>query len=142
MSTPLYNERLVALARHPEGAADVPEGEASATADNPVCGDEIRVRIVWRAGSDKPVVERMEHLTHGCAVCKASASLAATAAAGKPRDEVLALADAVAKCLASGDFAPLGGDFRLLDGITAYPSRVHCARLPWTALRCALERGP
>ena len=33
----------------------------------------------------------------------------------------------------------LGGDFHLLDGITAYPSRLHCARLPWTALRRALS---
>ena len=142
MSAPLYNERLVALSRHPEGAADVPEEEATATADNPVCGDEIRVRIVWRGGPDGPVVERMEHLTRGCAVCKASASLAATAAAGKPRGDALALAGTFEECLSSGDFAPLGGDFRLLDGITAYPSRVHCARLPWTALRRALERGP
>lgn len=112
------------------------EEAADAMADNPVCGDEIRVRVVWREAG---VVERMEHLTRGCAVCKASASLAAGAVAGKTREEVRELWEAFEKCLVAGDFGALGGDFRMLDGITAYPSRVHCARLPWTALRRALD---
>ena len=136
MSTPLYNERLVAHSRHLAGAAEVSEVAADATADNPVCGDEIRVRIVWRGDG---VVERMEHLTRGCAVCKASASLASLAVAGKTREEVRVLGDAFEECLKTGDFSPLGGDFHLLDGINAYPSRIHCARLPWTALRRALD---
>lgn len=139
MSSALYNERLVAHSRHPTGAADWPAGDGDATADNPVCGDEIRLRIVWGDGAEGRVVERVEHVTRGCAVCKASASLAAGAAAGKSREELRALADAFEECLGEGDFAALGGDFRMLDGITAYPSRVHCARLPWTALRRALE---
>ena len=112
------------------------EETADATADNPVCGDEIRVRIVW---SKDGTMERMEHLTRGCAVCKASASLASLAVAGKTREEVRALGNAFETCLKTGDFSPLGGDFHLLDGINAYPSRIHCARLPWTALRRALD---
>ena len=136
MSTPLYNEQLVVHSRYPVGAAEVPEEAADAMADNPVCGDEIRVRIVWR---EDGAVERMEHLTWGCAVCKASASLVAGAVAGKTREEVRELREAFEKCLVAGDFETLGGDFRLLDGISAYPSRLHCARLPWTALLRALD---
>ena len=136
MSAPLYNERLVAHSRHPAGANEVPAEAADAMADNPVCGDEIRVRIVWR---EDGAVERMEHLPRGCAVCKASASLASLAVMGKTRDEVRVLCDAFESCLKTGDFSLLGGDFHLLDGIDAYPSRIHCARLPWTALRRALD---
>lgn len=128
------NERLVFLSRHPAGAADVPADAADAAADNPLCGDEIRLRLVW----DGDVLARLEHRTRGCAVCKAAASLAATAAAGKIRGELAALADTFESCLVAGDFALLGGDFRIFDGITAYPSRLHCARLPWTALRQAI----
>lgn len=130
----LYNDRLVTLSRHPAGAADVPADATGATADNPLCGDEIRVRLVW----DGDILARFEHRTRGCAVCKASASLAATATSGKTRAELSGLADAFEACLAAGDFAPLGGDFRIFDGIGAYPSRRHCARLPWTAIRRAL----
>lgn len=130
----LCNARLAALARAPAGAADIPADAADATADNPLCGDEIRLRLVW----DGDTLARLEHRTRGCAVCKASASLAATVCAGHPRDALLPLADAFERCLSSGDFTPLGGDFRILDGIAAYPSRLHCARLPWTALRRAL----
>lgn len=112
------------------------EEAADAMAYNPVCGDEIRVRMVWH---EDGTVERMEHLTRGCAVCKASASLAAGAIEGKTREEVRALGETFEKCLVVGDFEVLGGDFRLLDGIHAYPSRLHCARLPWTAVRRALD---
>lgn len=134
MSASLCNARLAAFARAPAGAADIPADAADATADNPLCGDEIRLRLVW----DGNTLSRLEHRTRGCAVCKASASLAASAAAGKTRGELAALADTFESGLTAGDFTPLGGDFHILDGITAYPSRLHCARLPWTALRRAL----
>ena len=117
--------------------ADIPADAADATADNPLCGDEIRIRLVW----DGDTQARLEHRTRGCAVCKASASLAATSAVGKKRGELARLADAFESCLAAGDFNPLDGDFFVLDGINAYPSRLHCARLPWTALRRALAAG-
>ncbi len=138
MSASLCNTRLAELARSGIGAAPVAAGEADAEADNPLCGDEIRIRIVWRDGGDAPVLERLEHATRGCAVCRASASLAAMAAAGKTRKGLAELADAFEGCLESGDFAPLGGDFGVFDGIAAFPARRHCARLPWTALRRAL----
>lgn len=134
MSASLCNGRLAALARVPEGAAEVPRGAADGEAYNPVCGDEVRVRLVW----EEPVVARMEHATRGCAVCRASAGLAAGAVAGKTRGEALALAETFEECLAAGDFGRMGGDFGVFDGIGAYPARVHCARLPWTALRRAL----
>lgn len=134
----LCNARLAALARNPAGAAEIPADAADAAADNPLCGDEIRIRLVW----DGDTLARLEHRTRGCSVCKASASLAATACAGRPREALLSLADAFERCLAAGDFASLGGDFRILDGIAAYPSRLHCARLPWTALRRALALRP
>lgn len=132
----LYNDRLVALSRHPAGAADVPADAADAIVDNPLCGDEIRLRLVW----DGDTLVRLEHRTRGCAVCKASSSLAASACSGQPREALLPLANAFERCLVTGDFTPLGGDFHIFDGIGAYPSRLHCARLPWTALRLALAR--
>ena len=138
MSASLCNGQLAALARSGIGAASVTAGQADAEADNPLCGDEIRIRLVWRQEGGCPVLERLEHCTRGCAVCRASASLAAVATAGKTRAELLALADAFDTCLASGDFSSLGGDFRVFDGISSFPSRRHCARLPWTALRRAL----
>ena len=138
MSTSLCNGQLAALARSGVGAATIAAGEADAEADNPLCGDEIRIRLVWVERDGKPVLERFEHATRGCAVCRASASLAAVATAGKTRAELLALADTFDACLASGDFSALGGDFGAFDGITSFPARRHCARLPWTALRHAL----
>ena len=138
MSASLCNARLAALARNPAGAADIPADAADATAENPLCGDEIRIRLVWNGNN----LARLEHRTRGCAVCKASASLAATACAGQPREALFALADTVERCLISGDFTPIGGDFHIFDGIAAYPSRIHCARLPWTALRRALSCRP
>ena len=136
MSASLCNGRLAALARAPAGVADVPKGAADGEAYNPVCGDEVRVRIAW----DEAGRMRMEHTTRGCAVCRASAGLAAVAVAGKTREEALALAGTFEECLAAGDFGRMGGDFGVFDGIGAYPARVHCARLPWTALGKALGK--
>lgn len=136
----LCNGQLAALARSGIGAVSVAAGEADAEADNPLCGDEIRIRLVWREGDGGPVLERLEHCTRGCAVCRASASLASASTAGKTREELLALADAFDACLADGAFASLGGDFKVFDGIASFPARRHCARLPWTALRRALDK--
>ena len=137
MTVSLCNARLAALARNPAGASDIPAEIADATADNPLCGDEIRLRLVW----DGDTLARLEHHTRGCAVCKASASLAASATVGKTREELSELADTFEQCLVGGDFTSLGGDFHIFDGITTYPSRLHCARLPWSALRRALAVG-
>lgn len=138
MSTSLCNGQLAALARSGVGAATIAAGEADAEADNSLCGDEIRIRLVWNERDGEPVLERLEHATRGCAVCRASASLATVATVGKTRTELLALADTFNACLGRGDFSALGGDFRVFDGISSFPARRHCARLPWTALRRAL----
>ena len=90
----------------------MPKGAADGEAYNPVCGDEVRVRLVWDVSGKM----RMEHATRGCAVCRASAGLAAGAVAGKTREEALALAGTFEECLEKGEFGRLGGDFGVFDG--------------------------
>ncbi|WP_298253415.1 Fe-S cluster assembly sulfur transfer protein SufU [uncultured Arthrobacter sp.] len=105
---------------------------------NPVCGDEITLRVGVRDG----VVTALSWDGAGCAISMASASVLTELVQGLPRDEVISLVDSFREVLRSrgrieADEEVLG-DAAAFAGVSRYPARVKCAMLGWVALEESL----
>ncbi len=141
MSDPraLYHATIVKHDREPHHHGPLPSATHEATLDNPLCGDQItmRVRIV-----DGQITEAAFE-GRGCALSRAGASIAASRAIGATPEHVRALA-ALVEALVS---APVGtaispglGELEAFVGVRAFKSRRSCACLAMRALTAAL--GP
>lgn len=131
----IYQKTLLAHAKKPHGAGSVPHGTEDAEAFNSACGDEIRLKLKWTPDGG---LEQLVHEIHGCAVCTASASMAARRLEGKNRAEMASMAAAFAARLGSTGFEEEWGDFQAFNGIEKFPARIACAQLVWRALEQAL----
>ncbi|TYC99000.1 SUF system NifU family Fe-S cluster assembly protein [Arthrobacter echini] len=105
---------------------------------NPVCGDEITLRVGVRDGA----VSELSWDGAGCAISMASASVLTELVQGLPRDEVISLVDTFREVLRSrgrieADEEVLG-DAAAFAGVSRYPARVKCAMLGWVALEESL----
>jgi nitrogen fixation protein NifU and related proteins len=130
----LYEKALLDHARHPRNFGPLPAATASARGDNPLCGDEITVRIRTAQG-------RLEEIAcegAGCAICLGSASMMSVAAKGLPLADVVALMHRVRALLSGADDGANLGDLAALGGVARFPARQKCAALAWTALEHAL----
>ena len=107
---------------------------------NPVCGDEITLRIETAQDS----VSGIHWAGEGCAISMASASILSEMVLGLERAEVLALVDNFREVMRSrgklqGDEEILG-DAAALSGVSKFPARVKCAMLAWVAAEDALSQ--
>lgn len=138
MSTELYDATFLRHLRAPSGARPLRDPSASARAANPLCGDEVELTV--RSGGGR--IEEVAHRTRGCAIVTVSASLLTQAVTGATEQAALRLAHDLEMSLATG--AALPEQLEPLRVVHLLPSRRRCARLPWEALRLALEapRGP
>ena len=115
----------------------MPDATAAAEGDNPLCGDEICVRVRLKDGR----VDAVKFTGEGCAISKASASLMTEAITGKTLDEARALIAKVHGMLTGECACDLerDGELAALGGVRQFPQRVKCATLAWHALDAALH---
>ncbi|HEU4411566.1 MAG TPA: SUF system NifU family Fe-S cluster assembly protein [Polyangiaceae bacterium] len=132
----LYNALILEHDRRPRNEGPLEGATHEASEDNPLCGDEITVRLSAPAGA----VDAARFEGRGCALSRASASLMTEALAGKGLAEALALADAFEASLEGRAPAPSAG-LEAFAGVRDFPSRVGCATLAWRALRGAIGGG-
>lgn len=137
----LYQELILDHAKHRRGFGLAPLEGTSADAHerNPVCGDEITLRV--RLSDD--TVRDVTWEGQGCSISQASASmLASLVGDGMPRAEMSALIDAFRQALRSRGKIALDEerfeDASALSGVSKYTARVKCAMLAWVALENAL----
>lgn len=133
----IYPAVLLAHAKKPHGAGNVPRGTEDGEALNTACGDEIRVKLAW---TPEGCLERLTHELHGCAVSTAAASMVAQRLEGRTRAEIGTMAAAFAARLGRTGFEEAWGDFQAFNGIERFPARLHCARLVWRAVEQALAQ--
>ncbi|MCB1884040.1 MAG: iron-sulfur cluster assembly scaffold protein [Geminicoccaceae bacterium] len=129
MSASLYNDAIMALARSKSGGGSLDSPDGVAEADNPLCGDRIRLQLAADAGR----VAEIAHETRGCLLTEAAAALVADGLRAYPLDGLDGLHDAV-KAWLRGEIEdlPLSG----LDAFTpvrAVRSRHECVLLPFVA---------
>lgn len=139
----LYQELILDHAKHPRGIGLAPDGPDAASSHqrNPICGDEITVRVRVEDGA----VGELTWEGAGCSISQASASMLAELAVGMPRAEASAMIDRFREALRSRGAIPLDedefGDAAALSGVSRYSARVKCAMLAWVALEDALPRA-
>jgi nitrogen fixation NifU-like protein len=132
----LYREVVLDHHRRPRGRAPLARVDASARGLNPVCGDEVELRLTL----DGDEVAGVQVSGRGCAICTASGSMLAELVPGQSVGEVLAVADGF-RALMHGRDLPAAidlGDLEALAGVSRFPVRVKCAMLPWVTLENAL----
>jgi nitrogen fixation NifU-like protein len=138
----LYQELILDHAKHRRGfglAGD--ESDATSHQRNPICGDEITVRVHVED-------DRVTSLTWegaGCSISQASASMLAELADGLERSEAQHLIDGFREAMRSKGQVVLDedeyGDATGLSGVSKYTARVKCAMLAWVAFEDALRRS-
>ncbi|OAH48700.1 Fe-S cluster assembly sulfur transfer protein SufU [Microbacterium oleivorans] len=147
----LYQELILDHSKHPHGRGLSPEEgrTASSHQHNPMCGDDITLRVrVDDAG------ERITDLSwegSGCSISQASASMLAALIEedggddGLPREDAVKLIDGFREALRSRGAIPLAeetfADAAALSGVSKFSARVKCAMLAWVALEDALARA-
>jgi len=139
MDNDLYHARILELARDAstEGRLDAPS--ASATINNPLCGDRVTIDVVI----ENSALSTVGHKVRGCALCRASAALIGTHAPGEDSARLKEISDALAAMLKNAGPVP-DGVWRVLEAFTPvvdHKSRHDCVLLPFQALVEALDQA-
>lgn len=135
----LYQDIILDRGRNPRHMHRLEPFDARASGDNPMCGDQIEVRVTFAPDN---TVSDAAFEARGCAISLASADLMAEIVRGRDAGAIRLLAKQFGELAKTGDTA--GEDaalqkLRPLSGVSDYPSRVKCATLPWSALVAALD---
>ena len=120
MSDDLYQDKIMALAHDGARTGRMESPDATATVDNPLCGDRVTIDVRVKDGR----ISDITHHVRGCVLCQASA-----AALGALRD------------MLTGDAAPSGewATFEAFTPVAAHSSRHSCVLLPFDAIAEALS---
>lgn len=148
MKDALYNEKIMALAQAADFHAPLHAPDATATADNPLCGDRATVEVSLEtplaevANGDRRIMA-VAHRTRGCILCQAAANAMADAAPGHSAASVREVAGELRRMLAEDGMAPTGdwADLGVFAPVRHHKSRHTCVLLPFDALSEALEHA-
>jgi nitrogen fixation NifU-like protein len=144
----MYQEIILDHYRNPhhKGLRDPFDAEVHHV--NPVCGDEITMRVSLKAGGGEPVVEDVSYDCLGCSISQASASVMSDLVSGKPVGEAMAISQAFLELMRSkgSGVADEPDDDVLEDavafaGVSKYPARIKCALLGWMAWKDATAQA-
>jgi nitrogen fixation NifU-like protein len=112
---------------------------------NPVCGDEVTLRVTLKDVNGELVVEDVSYDSLGCSISQASASVMSDLVIGKPVDEALAIGQVFLELMQSkGRGEPdedVLEDAVAFAGVSKYPARIKCALLGWMAWKDATARA-
>jgi len=120
---------------------------------NPVCGDEVTVRVQLGSVNGGAAADAHGHVTVadvsydalGCSISQASASVMTDLVIGKTVSQALAVGDEFLALMQSrGEREP--DEDKLEDavafaGVAKYPARIKCALLSWMAWKDATVRA-
>jgi nitrogen fixation NifU-like protein len=128
------------------GATPIPHGMGQCHQLNPVCGDEITLRLELNpAGGAYPTVKAIRWHGDGCAISMASASILSELGEGMTPQALEEIIGNFRELMRSrgrieADEEKLG-DAAALAGVARYPARVKCAMLAWVAAEDALHQA-
>lgn len=125
--------------------ADLPMGAGQCHQLNPVCGDEITLRVLTESRDSEAVITGIHWAGDGCSISMASASMLSELVQDMPVAQANALMGNFRTVMRSrgtveGDEDILG-DAAALSGVSKFPARVKCAMLAWVAAEEALKQA-
>jgi nitrogen fixation NifU-like protein len=135
----LYRGLVMDHSRMPRHFRAMPDADATATGNNPLCGDRLTVYVKSAGGR----IADIAFDGAGCAISMASASMMTEALNEQPIAEAQARIAALRRMLEGPsqddvrDF-PAESPLNALRAVRRYPTRVKCATLAWVAAESAL----
>ncbi|MCB9960452.1 MAG: iron-sulfur cluster assembly scaffold protein [Rhodospirillaceae bacterium] len=135
----VYQRAILELARDRTGAGRMEAPDATATVDNPMCGDRVTIDLRLMDGR----VTELRHHVRGCLLCEAAAGLLARHAPGADVAELRALPETVAAFLTNDAAA---WPERFAEGTAFTPvrpvrNRHRCVTLAFEAVVDALDHA-
>jgi nitrogen fixation NifU-like protein len=131
VSEALYHAALVERARTGFGKGRIADASATATVDNPLCGDRVTLDLMIKDGR----IEAVGHQVRGCLLCEAAAATIAEYCRGCGKAELDSISTAARKLMAEGG----DGDAHwpcldIFRPVHQAKSRRDCVLLPFEAL--------
>ena len=136
-----YHAAIMSAAHRASGKGRLAAPDASATVDNPLCGDRVTIDIRWGDPGGRDRVLEIGQVVRGCVLCEAAASVIVEAGTGVSAADLRAASDRVRGMLEDGGPPPEGAwrKAEMFLPVRAHPSRHDCVLLPFQALLEALD---
>ena len=134
----LYREIILDHYRNPRHREPLPNADVVAEGYNPLCGDEVELRLRFDNGR----IEDVSLHGRGCSISQASGSMLADAVVGKPVDDAERMIREFTEMITDAKAVPSQelGDLEALRGVAKFPVRVKCATLAWHTLEDGLKQ--
>jgi len=134
----LYRELILDHYRNPRHHEPIEGAEVVAEGYNPLCGDEVELRLDFDDGT----IKDLSLAGRGCSISQASGSMLTDAVIGRPIEQVERLIALFTKMLTDPETKPPAelGDLEALQGVAKFPVRVKCATLAWHTLEDGLKQ--
>jgi len=141
----LYQEIILDHYRHPHHAGLREPFDAEVRHVNPVCGDEVTLRVTLKDSDAGPVVADVSYDALGCSISQASASVLADLLIGRTVTEGMQVNDEFLALMQSqGEGEPdedVLGDAVAFAGVSKFAARIKCALLAWMAWKDATAQA-
>src|SRR6476659_76367 len=120
----MYRDEILDHYKTPRGHGELEGADAHAEGQNPLCGDEVSIFVVF--GEDGDTIDEVKFSGRGCAISQASTSMLMEMVQGRTATEIAALPKE---------------DLLEEVGIPLTPIRLKCALLGLGVLKVALHRA-
>ena len=141
----MYQEIILDHYRNPHHKGLREPFDAEVHHVNPVCGDEVTLRVALKDVDGEPVVEDLSYDALGCSISQASASVMSDLLIGRPVGEAMRISQVFLELMKSrGADVPDEGvleDAMAFAGVSKYPARIKCALLAWMAWKDATAQA-
>jgi NifU-like protein involved in Fe-S cluster formation len=139
MNDELYHQAILELARKARQASRLEAPQASATVDNPLCGDRVTLDVTLADGR----VREVGHRVRGCLLCQAAAEAIGEHAPGETPAALRAVARDLGEALTRAPEAARmpWPELAAFAPVHAHKSRHECVLLPFEALTRALDQA-
>jgi nitrogen fixation protein NifU and related proteins len=141
----MYQEIILDHYRNPHHKGLREPFDAEVHHVNPVCGDEVTLRVSLKDVDGEPVVEDLSYDSLGCSISQASASVMSDLVIGRPVGDALRISQAFLDLMKSrGADVPdedVLEDAVAFAGVSKYPARIKCALLAWMAWKDATAQA-
>lgn len=131
MSQALYSERLLDLAKDRRFARTLQSYTHRARITSALCGDDVELFL----NMDQGRCVEVGYKAQACILCKASASIMASATLNQAADDLEKTRASLEEAITTGETQ---GAYAAFGVLRRFPSRQSCALLPWQALERAM----
>ena len=138
MNDALYHKAVMRMAATSKGAGGLENPGATATVDNPLCGDRVTMDVTIVDG----LITEIGHKVRGCVLCQASASTIGEHAVGQRAEDVKRVQGRILGMLNGAvdeTPKPWTEDASAFKPVAPHKSRHKCVLLPFDALVEALD---